>query len=323
MPARVIVGVGGSGSDPRIARTAVSLARDIGGVLYAVDVRNDRAVEPPAGHPAMQNAYRAMAQVRDAADDLDVRIVVTSGEPGATLLRLANQPHDLLVVGNPRRGHNTDRGGGVAAHCAAQARCSVVLVPIDDPEAAELGSWALSGPTARPGGAPTTRSRWGAAVHGGSGAQEAHGGHRNPTASPVTLHSSARCTNAAAGQFLARAGGPRRRSSSGSEQSFPPPGPRPRHLAQNGSLFDFPGPRSALSMRGTERTVMGTDCRCDDVLGGGVNGRTVQVLDRRRAATTHSLNGPAHPMNVRNADLDIVQKWGEQSFPASDPPTNW
>lgn len=322
MPARVIVGVGGSGSDPRIARTAVSLARDTGGVLYAVDVRSDRAVEPRSGQPAMQDAYRAVAQVRDAADDLDVRIVVTSGEPGATLLRLADQPHDLLVVGNSRRGRNTDRGGGVAARCAAQARCSVVLVPIDGPEAAEPGSWGLSGPTARPGGAPTTRSRWGAVVHGGSGAQEARGGHRTPTVSPVAPRSSARCAKRGGRPVPGPRGRPRRRSSSGSEQSFPPPGARPRHLAQNGSLFDFPGPRSALSMRGTERTVLGMDCSYDDVLG-GVNGRTVQVFDRMRAGTTHSLNGSAHPMNVRDADLDIVQEWGEQSFPASDPPANW
>lgn len=249
MPARVIVGVGGSGSDPRIARTAVSLARDTGGVLYAVDVRNDRAVEPRSGQPAMQDAYRAVAEVRDAADDLDVRIVVTSGEPGATLLRLADQPHDLLVVGNSRRGRNTDRGGGVAARCAAQARCSVVLVPIDDPEAAEPRSWGSADRLLAPAGrrppdhagvrsctaGVVPRSPW---------------REQNPAGSPVAPRSSARYANAAAGQFLARAGGPRRRSSSGPEQSFPPPGARPRHLAQNGSLFDFPGPRSALSMRG-------------------------------------------------------------------------
>lgn len=141
MPARVIVGVGGSGSHARIARTAVSLARDAGRVLYAVDVRNDTVDGPRTRKPAMQDAYRALAQVRDAAEDLDMRLVITSGEPGATLLRLANQPHDLLVVGNSRRGR-TGRDGGVAARCAARARCSVVLVPIDDPEAAEPGSKA-------------------------------------------------------------------------------------------------------------------------------------------------------------------------------------
>lgn len=45
------------------------------------------------------------------------------------------------------------------------------------------------------------------------------------------------------------------------------------------------------------------------------------------AATTHGLGMSvaiaAEPHEAEDSVRDIVQEWGEQSFPASDPPANW
>lgn len=45
------------------------------------------------------------------------------------------------------------------------------------------------------------------------------------------------------------------------------------------------------------------------------------------AATTHGLDISiaiaAEPYESERSGRDIVQEWGEQSFPASDPPANW
>lgn len=73
------------------------------------------------------------------------------------------------------------------------------------------------------------------------------------------------------------------------------------------------------------------------------NGRAVSSVPRTRmnghasasrwvlAATTHGLEIAVDlhvdPFPEPNGDdrdrWDIVQEWGEQSFPASDPPANW
>jgi nucleotide-binding universal stress UspA family protein len=131
---RVIVGVGGRGSHPRVVDTAVSLARGTGAVLYAVDVRDDHTGGDGyrGGPPAMQDAYHALSRASVPSDDLDVRIVVTPGDPHETLLRLANRPDDLLVLGRTGRQW---AGRPIALRCAAQARCSVVIVPCEHPEA--------------------------------------------------------------------------------------------------------------------------------------------------------------------------------------------
>lgn len=70
------------------------------------------------------------------------------------------------------------------------------------------------------------------------------------------------------------------------------------------------------------------------------NGQAVPSLPRARinghaaasrwvlAATTHGLEMAVDiyvdPLSEPDsASRDIVQEWGEQSFPASDPPANW
>jgi nucleotide-binding universal stress UspA family protein len=131
---RVIVGVSGRGSHPRVVDTAVSLARGTGAVLYAVDVRDDHTGDGyRVGPPAMQDAYHALSR---SSDDLSVRIVVTPGDPHETLLRLANRPDDRLVLGHRRRQSPRDTGRPVALRCAAAARSTVVIVPGEHPEVA-------------------------------------------------------------------------------------------------------------------------------------------------------------------------------------------
>lgn len=133
---RVIVGVGGQGAHPRVVDTAMSLARGTGAVLYAVDVRDDRdgATGPRGGPPALQDAYHALAQASVPTDDVDVRLVVTPGDPDETLIRLADRPDDLLVVGHARRRPAQGAERLLALRCAARARCSVVVVPCEHPQ---------------------------------------------------------------------------------------------------------------------------------------------------------------------------------------------
>jgi nucleotide-binding universal stress UspA family protein len=137
----VIVGVGGPGAHPRLVRTALELARARGAVLYAVDVReeNKPAAATRDGPPWMQEAYLAFARAGGQPDDVDVRIVITDGEPSETLVRLADRADDLLVVGcsHLHRGAPPSTGR-VALGCAATARCAVIIVP-PDPEHAQRG----------------------------------------------------------------------------------------------------------------------------------------------------------------------------------------
>ena len=113
-----------------------SLARGTGAVLYAVDVRGDHTpgAGGPCGPPALQDAYHALARASVPADDVDIRLVVTPGEPDETLLRLADRPDDLLVLGHSRQRPAQRLERPLALRCAARARCSVVVVPCEHPQ---------------------------------------------------------------------------------------------------------------------------------------------------------------------------------------------
>jgi hypothetical protein len=41
------------------------------------------------------------------------------------------------------------------------------------------------------------------------------------------------------------------------------------------------------------------------------------------SVASHPIEIVVEPVSAYDAPLDIVQEWGEQSFPASDPPSYW
>jgi nucleotide-binding universal stress UspA family protein len=65
-----------------------------------------------------------------APADVEFRPIVVRGETGDVLVRLADDPDDLLVVGTGRRGTVARLGHGrVSRYCLAHARCPVLAVP--------------------------------------------------------------------------------------------------------------------------------------------------------------------------------------------------
>jgi len=130
---RVIVSLSGPDVDSRILCTAMTLARAFDAVLYAIDVQQIGPRSSPdvqGSAPRMQDAYFALSKAGGLPDDVDVRIVVVGGEPGAELVRLASRPTDLLVVGRGSDGNlSSDSVGAIAQDCLANADCAVIVVP--------------------------------------------------------------------------------------------------------------------------------------------------------------------------------------------------
>lgn len=130
---RVIVSLSEPDVDFRVVGTAISIARALDAVLYAVDVQEIQNPSMPgvAGStPRIQDAYFTLSKSGGLPDDVDVRIVVTEGEPGTELVRLADRHTDLLVVGRGSGGNERPSAlGPVAQACAINADCAVVIVP--------------------------------------------------------------------------------------------------------------------------------------------------------------------------------------------------
>jgi len=132
---RVVIGLDGSLAAYSALRYAVAEARRRGAVLIVV-----RAYAPAAvrGMPdatltreAVDEVGQAFAEAMGAMPrDLDVRLLTRVGEPGPSLIAVADGEADLIVIGGSRPDRfRWRRAGRIAAYCAARASCPVVVVP--------------------------------------------------------------------------------------------------------------------------------------------------------------------------------------------------
>jgi len=54
-----------------------------------------------------------------------------------------------------------------------------------------------------------------------------------------------------------------------------------------------------------------------------IQAATVEARSRIRSNVDGRVPGLARRRQANRPSIDIVEEWGLQSFPASDPPTNW
>jgi nucleotide-binding universal stress UspA family protein len=141
---RVVVGVSGSLRSLAALHRAVDEARRRDAELMAV-----LAWAPPGGEAGYRRNFSCatvLAALEDAAGGrlrqafsdafggeppgVRLRLVTARGEAATALVALADRPDDLLVVSTGRRGgFQRLFHGGVARHCLAHARCTVLAVP--------------------------------------------------------------------------------------------------------------------------------------------------------------------------------------------------
>jgi nucleotide-binding universal stress UspA family protein len=143
---RVIAGVSGSLRSLGALRAGVAEARSTGATLVAV-----LAWVPAGGEYAYRRApcpvllrvweHAAQQRLDEAFEeafgglpaDVTVHRVVARGKPGPILVKLADQPADLIVIGAGGHGlAGLARPGGVGRYCLAHARCPVLAVPPPD-----------------------------------------------------------------------------------------------------------------------------------------------------------------------------------------------
>jgi len=137
---RVIVGIDSSENSTAAAEFAAELARDTGSPVVAVHalglLERFRGGEHPV--PALEQRDRVV----DAFENvwcaplvgLDVERRVVDGSPVTVLLRIADQPGDVIVLGT--RGAGAVSGmslGSTSAQLVAQAPVPVVIVPLPQP----------------------------------------------------------------------------------------------------------------------------------------------------------------------------------------------
>lgn len=151
---RIIAGVSGSLRSLGALRAAAAEARK-----YGIPLAAALAWTPRGGEIAYQRApcplllrlweQEARERLHGAFEqalggrpaDITITELVVRGEPGPVLVRLADRPDDILVVGYGRRRRlSYVMHGAVTRYCMAHARCPVLAVP--PPELiAELRPW--------------------------------------------------------------------------------------------------------------------------------------------------------------------------------------
>lgn len=143
---RVVVGVTGSLANLAALHTAVTEARAANALLIAVHTWESLGAEVTArrsGWPMLIELQRkqARATLSRAFDDafggeppvVECPRIVLRGSAVDALVQLANQHHDLIVVGTGRRtGVRRLWPSAVAKRCAQRACCPVLAVPPPD-----------------------------------------------------------------------------------------------------------------------------------------------------------------------------------------------
>jgi nucleotide-binding universal stress UspA family protein len=141
----IVVGIDGSDRSAPVLRWAARQAAAVRGRLDVVMAW--RLPELPGGVPmrfearldeeAEKRVHELITEALDALDiragELQIETTVQEGGPVRILLRQAREA-DLLVLGS--RGHGPDANkllGSVTASCLVQAKCPVVIVPVDEP----------------------------------------------------------------------------------------------------------------------------------------------------------------------------------------------
>lgn len=142
--ARVVVGVSGSPGSLTALRRAVDEARCRGAELWPV-----LAWEPPGGDLAARRSQtatvllpewewlarerllRALCAVFGGPDTgVPGQALVARGAPGPALVRIADRPQDVLVVGTGGRGRlRRSLWPSAARYCLARSGCPVLAVP--------------------------------------------------------------------------------------------------------------------------------------------------------------------------------------------------
>lgn len=302
MQHRVIVSLNGSGADSRVLHTAMTLARAFGAVLYVVDVHEGRKRPPgggTSGPPAMQDAYFALSKAGGLPDDVDARIVVLDGE-SRELARLADRSTDLLVVARSAGGNDSPGVvGPIPQGCVARANCPVVLVPATVPEGVEHSADEPHAPP-HPKSVPEL----------------------SDPAGPPGL-----------GADRERERGCRRRDPAGRAAADPRgigPTPRPQADRRLAGAHRRRAPQLAAPHRPTRAWPRQWQRTGADVSNGRFRADPAEPVNGHRALPRWAdtlavgiVEIVVEPITPDGAGLDIVQEWGEQSFPASDPPANW
>jgi nucleotide-binding universal stress UspA family protein len=140
---RLVVGASGSAGSLCALRYALGLAYRHGVPLVAV-----HAWVPPGGDlaerrfpiPELRSVWADAARKRladalatacgDVPAGLDITQVIIRGEPGPSLVQVADSDGDVLVVGAGRRGMLFRMWHGrVSRYCLSHARCPVLAVP--------------------------------------------------------------------------------------------------------------------------------------------------------------------------------------------------